>query len=394
MLGRPDSWRNVNIFGHGGKKLGIINAEGPNWNEQRRFALKHLRDLGFGKKSLDFVMNQEADQLIDKLLEAKNGEIEMHNTFNIAVVNVLWQIVASKRYDPTSPEAESMIQIVNNPIQDFNIFNLLPTIFRNVQSVKMQDHSLFKLRSLMKTLVTEHLQDIDYEHPRDFIDIYLSELKANQDDPNSNFSVEQLVVICMDFFLAGAETTSTTLLWAVMFMALHPDVQDKCQVEISDQIGSRYPTIEDMKDLPYVMATLNEIQRVSMVAPGTLPHILMQDFKFRDYYFKKGTMFTANVSKFLSDPETFPEPKVFNPERFLDQKEEQVKKFEKFVPFGVGKRICMGESLAKNELFSYFVRLLQRVSFEVIPGKVPNPENVISGITRLPMPFYVKVIAK
>ena len=64
------------------------------------------------------------------------------------------------------------------------------------------------MKSMMKAMISEHLKDIDYENPRDFIDIYLSEMQSNK-----NFDEEHLVVICLDFFQAGAETTSTTLLW-------------------------------------------------------------------------------------------------------------------------------------------------------------------------------------
>ena len=64
---------------------------------------------------------------------------------------------------------------------------------------------------MIKTLITEHLQDIDYDNPRDFMDMYLSEMKND-----SNFDEEHLIVMCLDFFQAGAETTSTTLLWVII----------------------------------------------------------------------------------------------------------------------------------------------------------------------------------
>ena len=78
---------------------------------------------------------------------------------------------------------------------------------------------------------------------------------------NSEFDIEHLVVICLDFFQAGAETTSTTLLWAMQLMAVHPQVQEKCQNEIDRHLGSKDPTIDDGANLTYVQATLLEIQR-------------------------------------------------------------------------------------------------------------------------------------
>ena len=98
ILGRFNQYIHTHIRGQNGRPLGVITTEGQVWAQQRRFALKHLRDLGFGKKSLDSVMIEEADQLIDKLFEKNpNGIVEIQGTFNIAIINVLWEIVASKR---------------------------------------------------------------------------------------------------------------------------------------------------------------------------------------------------------------------------------------------------------------------------------------------------------
>ena len=92
------------------------------------------------------------------------------------------------------------------------------------------------------------------------------------------------------------------------------------------------------------------------------------------------------------DPEVFSLPESFHPERFIDENG-KMRKFEQFSPFGIGKRICMGESLAKNELFLFFVRMLQRISFQETKNKL-DPENAIMGVTRFPKPFEVKVISK
>ena len=172
-------------------------------------------------------------------------------------------------------------------------------------------------------------------------------------------------------------------------MALYPEVQKFCQEEILDNLGSRPPTIDDVSSLPYVMATLMEIQRLAKVAPGSLTHILEEDTQFGNYHFKKGTSFVANLTKFLMDPSVFESPNKFNPSRFLDENN-KIKRYEQFVPFGIGKRICMGETLAKNEMFIFFVRLIQRLSFEETQDKL-SIHNVTTGITRIPNAFKVKV---
>ena len=182
------------------------------------------------------------------------------------------------------------------------------------------------------------------------------------------------------------------LFQAVMFMTLFPEVQEKCRKEINEEIGIKPPTIDDVQKLPYVMATLMEIQRMAIVAPGSLPHILMKDIKINNYQFKKGTIFTANLSKFQMDSEVFSNPNLFNPDRFRDENG-KVRKIEQLVPFGIGKRICMGKTLAKNQMFIFFVRMLQRITFEETSNK-PNIHNVIYGVTWIPKPFEVKILMK
>ena len=133
-----------------------------------------------------------------------------------------------------------------------------------------------------------------------------------------------------------------------------------------------------------------EMQRCAIVAPGSLPHTLLKDTVVNGHKFKEGTVFFTNVQKLLMDPVQFPEPEKYRPERFLDQ-DGNIVKNEYLVPFGIGKRICMGETLAKNEMFIFFVRMLQRLSFSIDPQNVPDPKNCIAAITRIPKPFQVRV---
>ena len=81
------SYFTKNIRGDNGRRLGIINTDGQTWSNQRRFSLKQLRDLGFGKKSLDSVMIEEIDDVIDEMIQKKN--VTMDSTFNVAIINVL-----------------------------------------------------------------------------------------------------------------------------------------------------------------------------------------------------------------------------------------------------------------------------------------------------------------
>ena len=189
------------IRGENGRNLGIINTDGQTWTNQRRFSLKQLRDLGFGKKSLDSVMLEEVDDVIDDMIQKKN--VKMESTFNVAIINVLWQIVASKRFDPKADDTKRMMALLNMQFKTgFKAFNFFPFLRRIMPATEI-DKSFFEMKAMMRAMIKEHMVDVDYDSPRDFIDVYLKQINES----GADFDIDNLVVNCLDFFQAGAETT-------------------------------------------------------------------------------------------------------------------------------------------------------------------------------------------
>ncbi len=110
---------------------GIINTDGQVWVEQRRFALRQLRDLGFGRTSLDTVMCDEADDILNRLIATasknKDSVVKIESTFNASIINVLWHIVASKRFDPESPRTKEVMGKLNKVFKSgFNPLSHIP----------------------------------------------------------------------------------------------------------------------------------------------------------------------------------------------------------------------------------------------------------------------------
>ena len=203
--------------------------------------------------------------------------------------------------------------------------------------------------------------------------------------PASGLTRNDLIGICIDFFEAGGETVGSTLSWLFMYMSLNPKIQDKCYEELTEKLGKksnaiywqivnqlkvwtlqggRIPTIDDRAVLPFCDATIMEVQRLSCVAPSSVPHRANEDGFLDGYKIPKGCMMFYNIIAFHLDPDYWDEPEVFNPDRFLDGKNK-----DQFVPFGMGKRICMGEALARSELFMFTALILQ--NFRTDPLKLP-----------------------
>uniref|UniRef100_A0AC34RHM1 Cytochrome P450 n=1 Tax=Panagrolaimus sp. JU765 TaxID=591449 RepID=A0AC34RHM1_9BILA len=155
--------------------------------------------------------------------------------------------------------------------------------------------------------------------------------------------------MCLDLWFAGMETTANTLQFTVLFLIHNPKCVKLLQKELDQKINSdRLITLKDKPSLPYLQAVINESQRLSNLLAQNLLHKTLDDVEICGYKIQKNTIIVPQISCVLFDEKYFPKPYKFKPKRFLDENG-QVKKIEQFIPFSVGKRQCLGESLAKTE---------------------------------------------
>ncbi len=387
---------------------GIVGSNGPNWVEQRRYALHTLRNLGFGKNTMEGLVSEEVLELC-KWLESFNGEsLDIKTSFNMAVQNSLWMIVSSERMDYHHPKIQELVYLINIFFQEVvkpttapifmykPLFELIKKIDINmVESPK----TMRRLLEEMNIVVTEHEQTFQADSLRDFIDHYLLEMKEKSlSSEDSSFKGKDgklnLLGVLMDFFIAGSETTSTTLNWAMLHMLMNPDIQKKVQEEL-DQVTERrrLPRLDDRANTPYTEAVIHEIQRCSNIAPLAITHTAAEDAYLGKYFIPKGTWIFPNLGHIHMDPETFPDPTKFDPMRFINK----AGKFEmhpRVIPFGVGKRRCIGENLAKMSLYLFFGGLMSKFNLEKASEDQVLTTDRLNGMTVSPMPYKLRFIAR
>ncbi|KAG9461609.1 hypothetical protein GDO78_016264, partial [Eleutherodactylus coqui] len=205
----------------------------------------------------------------------------------------------------------------------------------------------------------------------------------NNPESERYFHNDNLAMLVSNLFVAGLETTSTTLRWGLLLMMRYPEIQKNVQKEIEQIIGLRRPQIEHRKQMPYTDAVVHEIQRFGNIVPAVAPHATTQNMMFRGYFLPKGTEVLLSLSSVLKDKNYFEKPDEFYPEHFLDSQGHFVKN-EAFLPFSAGKRRCAGEILAKAELFLFFTRLMQNFTFQAPPDTEVDITPVV-GFTNAPM---------
>lgn len=188
---------------------------------------------------------------------------------------------------------------------------------------------------------------------------YVSKLIGQFKSPEGNLSAqdeEAIIWTAASLYGAAADTTVITLTTFTLAMILFPEVQRKAQAEIDQVVGTkRLPTFEDREKLPYINALVKESLRWWPIAPMGFPHTADEDVEFNGIHIPKGAYLLPAVWWFLNDPDVYTDPRSFDPDRFLNPRNEPDPGLE---AFGYGRRICPGRFFADSSIYLNIVRSL------------------------------------
>ena len=387
---RPEWYRQVL---NNPDKLGIVEAGEPEFKDRRKFAINTLRLFGMGKLSLEARIQEEIAHLL-KCIESQGGEpFDPAVILSISVSNIICALVFGKRFDHEDEQFQRILKLISIIFEDYEeypeldvipIVRFLPKYKNYLKRFAAHDS---ELKAFFKEQISEHQASHDPENPRDLIDVYLNESEMEGENDEAN-----LVQSIYDFFIAGTETTSTNLRWILLHMANNPAIQEKIQEELDQEIGrEKIPSMANRNALPYLEATIHEINRLCTIVPFGVQHMAHRDSTIGGYDVKAGTDVWSNIWSAHHDPEVWPNPKMLQPERFLDENN-CFKKREEWIPFSLGRRNCIGEQLAKTELLLFTSALFQQFEFSPPEGIDHLCEEGVLYSTFAPKPY--KVTAK
>ncbi|XP_029425498.1 cytochrome P450 2C23-like [Nannospalax galili] len=273
---------------------GIVFSHGQRWKLMRRFSLMTLRNFGMGKRSLEERVQEEAQCLVEELRKTEAHPFDPTFILACAPCNVICSILFNERFQYKNKSFLTLMSLLNKNFYEINslwcqMYNLWPKFMKYIPgkhkefSKRANDIKIFILEK-----VKEHQKSLDPANPRDYIDCFLSKIEEEKHNPGSEFGLENLVICGSNLFVAGTETTSTTLRYALLLLMKHPEVEAKVHEELDRVIGRHQPpSMQDKMKLPYIDAVLHEIQRYISLLPSSLPHAVIQDTKFRQYVIPK-----------------------------------------------------------------------------------------------------------
>uniref|UniRef100_A0A8C5UA33 Cytochrome P450 2J2-like n=1 Tax=Malurus cyaneus samueli TaxID=2593467 RepID=A0A8C5UA33_9PASS len=381
--------------------MGIFLTNGHTWKQQRRFGMTIIRSLALGKNNLEHQIQTEACHLLDIFAKTKGKPFDPHTSIVCAIANIICAVVFGHRF---SSEDESFSKLIKNRDLTFLPLCLTPQLYDAfpwlMHHLPGPHQEVFAHNDFMHSLVREEVQAHERQntgHAQDLIDFYLSSCEytlQTKDDPTSTFNKENMVQTVVDLLLGGTETTSTTLLWALLYMVQYPEIQEKVQREIDAVLEpSDLISYEDRKKLPYTNAVIHEALRYSNVTSVGVPRQCLRSTTLLGFHIKKGTLVLPNLHSVVYDTEHWATPWKFNPDHFLDLDGNFVNK-EAFLPFSAGHRVCLGEQMARVELFIFFTNLLRAFTFQLPEGvKEINLEYILGAILQ-PHPYKLCAIPR
>ncbi|XP_022108906.1 cytochrome P450 2C15-like [Acanthaster planci] len=373
----------------------VLSYYDNHWKENRRFTLRTIKKMGIGKAAMMESKISEEARFVARSFD-EQGDRPFHPTYftNLAVANMINSLVFGKRNDYQDP---LFLQAISKMMELFKVFgvgaaNFLPNVMKYVPG--SQFRQAMKIVKFFEEKwygpqILQHIETFNANNIRDFIDHYLLE-KFFKEGSIHYQDFPAVLGAVGDMFGAGLETTSTALDWVFLCMVKYPEAQAKAQRELDKVVGRyRMPQWGDRHNLHYVMAFLDEALRWSAGGPFGVPHSPIEDTDFRGYFIPKSAVVIANLHAVMYNPEVFPDPETFKPERFLNEDGKFVK-HEHVAQFSIGRRACLGEHLARMEIYIIATHILHQFTLTAPGGNTDSIRtDGIIGLTKNPHPYKI-----
>ena len=379
---------------------GVINSDyHDTLRHNRNHSLTILRNLGVGRSCMEDKILEEAQDLCQHFAEQNSRPFDPWNDITCSVLNVIFHVCLNKRLQRTDPDLKQVLKYTDDVIKAgnhqpfidaFNSLRFVPPLSITYSKLLVGDKGMADyMWNCAETLINQ----FELGKDTNFIDCWLNDSR-DKDTQEPSFDEENLKYILRDFLLAGSETTTTSIKWTLLFLANRPQLQEKIYDQINSVIGSsRQVRLSDREDLPLVEALIWEIQRYNTIVPVGLPHFCTNGAKLGKYDIPPQTFVVTNLHAIHMNPDVFDNPREFIPERFIDR-HGKFCKHSHVIPFGIGKRSCLGELLARQELFLFTTSLLQRFRFLPPEGVRSLDERGILGFTYGPKVFKLRAVPR
>ncbi|KAK9056234.1 hypothetical protein SSX86_027324 [Deinandra increscens subsp. villosa] len=366
----PDSLR---VVDHDKYSIVFLPAE-DQWRKLRKICKEYI----FSVRRLDaneLLCRKKVEELLDHVSDCCTNQKDV-NIGEIAfttVLNVLSNVMFSMdiaQYDSVSSQefkdaVRALMEFAGKP----NIADFFPILkpFDPQGFVRQGNVYAKKIMTIFDTIINQRLQTRSSssftQTNNDVLDLLLNFNQTNE----SEFTQNDMRHLFFDLFIAGTDTTSSTLEWVMTELIHNPEKLKKARLEVIKLMKNKNDIIQesDIFQLPYLQAVIKETLRLHPPVPFLVPHQAVCDVEINGYMVPKNAQVLCNVWAMGRDSKIWSCPETFLPERFLEVTIDYKGQDFEFIPFGAGRRICPGLNLAHRMLHTMLGSLLLKFDWKL-----------------------------
>ncbi|KAG8313112.1 hypothetical protein J6590_010206 [Homalodisca vitripennis] len=371
--GRPDFQRFHQLFS-GDKENSLAFCDWSDIQKTRREMLQgHTFPRAFTSRFhlLDSIISQELTVMKQRLSEQPT---HIKPLLLPACANIFTSYFCSKRFELDNTAFLKMVRNFDEVFYEVNqgcAADFLPWLlpFHSRRLGKMAEWSHEIRRFVVSSVMEDRMESwTEGQEQMDFVDTLIDHIQSKR-QPEMSYNT---ALFALEDIIGGHSAVGNFIIKILAYIATKPEVQRRIQEEVdSATMGTRDVTLADRAIMPYTEGTVMEVIR--LIASPIVPHVATQDSSVAGFQVKKDTLVFLNNYELSMSPKLWSEPEAFKPERFISP-EGRVVKPEHFLPFGGGRRSCMGYKMVQLISFSTVASILQSFHIRPVEGhsyKVP-----------------------
>eukprot|EP00257_Ricinus_communis_P021114 XP_015580519.2 cytochrome P450 76A1 [Ricinus communis] len=358
------------------------------WRFHRRFVTLELmtkkrvhETAAIRQKCIDNMIRYIEDDASAARARGESGELVISHHVFVLSFNLIGNLVLSRDLlNSHSEEGTKFFDAMGKAMEwggKPNLADFLPLLhpFDPQRVKKNMKQYLGQTIDIVERFVKQSIEEkklMKERETRDFLDALLEFKGGAKEEPDA-ISTHDMLIIILEIFFGGTETTSGTLEWAMTELFRSPESMRRVKEELNQVIGPEKKVVEsDIDQLPYLQAVIKEAMRLHPVVPLLIPRNTKEDTTFMGYFIRKDTQVFVNAWAIGRDPDAWEDPLSFKPERFLGSNIDYKGQNFELLPFGSGRRICVGIPLAHRVLHLALASLLHCFDWELGSNSTPE----------------------
>ncbi|MBA0836883.1 hypothetical protein Goarm_009073 [Gossypium armourianum] len=343
------------------------------WREIRKLYVVHL----FNRvQQYRPIWEDEVGLLIGKIfkLSVDSKPVNLSEVMMCFSSTIICRVGFDKRYDEGRIERSRYLGLLKesramlSSFSFFDYFSFASWVDRFTGLLCRLEKTFKQLDSFYQELIDEHLDPNRLKPEEEDIIDELLQLREDRDFP-FNLNIDHIKAILMNVFVAGTEATAATVIWVMSFLMKYPKCLNKTQVEVRDLIGKKgFVNEDDVQGLTYLKAVIKETFILQPTAPLLVPRETLGKCNIGGYNVPAKTLVFVNAWAIGKNLETWENPEVFSPERFIGCSIDYKGLHYELVPFGVGRRICSGMRMGVATVELALANLLYNFDWEMAIG--------------------------